>query len=533
MADNPTQDVLPGHETQKLDEMNCPSCGRFVGAKIHCPYCGAKVAKRMSLVAVRYAAVLLATIGLVLLWAMAKFHDTPVVKIGDISPTMNFAQIRVDGTADSDVRTFRNGGMGFNISDGTGTLMVFVSQKQGEELRRLGKLPHAGDAVQLNGTVSLSDKSNSLRLQSASSVSVTPAPARPIALGDLGDDLAGSAFLIQGQVTGFTAPPTGTKRPYSLYLKDDSGTATVTFWQDEYDAIADKDALVEGTWLRMRISVASYKGKMQLKLSDGASVEALAAEDRAPAAAAPAAAAPKPEKKAPKAEAKEAPAKKEAAPAPVRDFSRKKSLPAGDLLTPVRELHSGIAGQTVRIRARVQEVKEPAEGSKKPTELVVYDEAGDRLVVKYWDAAARVMKEKPVPGSLYDFEGTVDIYRSRPALKVESGYKIRLVSDVPPSTPAVDVSQAVPVATLAAGGDAVVVVGTLSDESPLRGGVKFRLTDEAGDAIDAVFWEGSIPRDLRAQLENGKKVAVRGVPKERNGVLDLVAKGGYSVMTLE
>ena len=165
MAEPAKQDVLPGHETQKLDEMNCPSCGRFVGAKIHCPYCGAKVAKRMSLVAIRYAAVLLATIGLVLLWAMAKFHDTPVVKIGDITPTMNFAQIRVDGTADSDVRTFRNGSMGFNISDGTGSLMVFISQKQGVELRRLGKLPHAGDAVRLNGTVSLSDGSAKERLR--------------------------------------------------------------------------------------------------------------------------------------------------------------------------------------------------------------------------------------------------------------------------------------------------------------------------------------------------------------------------------
>lgn len=531
MAEPAKKDVLPGHETQKLDEMNCPSCGRFVGAKIHCPYCGAKVAKRMSLVAVRYAAVLLATIGLVLLWAMAKSHDSPVVKIGDITPTMNFAQIRVDGTADSDVRTFRNGGMGFNISDGTGTLMVFISQKQGEELRKLGKLPHAGDAVRLNGTVSLSDKSNSLRLQSASSVEVVPAPAKPIALGALAEDHSGSAFLIQGQVTGFTAPPTGTKRPYTLYLKDDSGTAAVTFWQDEYDAIADKDALAEGTWLRMRISVAAYKGKMQLKLSDGASVEAAASA--APAAAAPAAAVtgatPKAEKKAaaPNAATKEA-------PAPARDFSRGKKAPAaGDLLTPVRSLNSSLAGQTVRIRARVQEVKEPEEGSKKPTELVVYDEAGDRLVVKYWESAARVMKEKPVPGSLYDFEGAVDIYRSRPALKVESGYKIRLVSDVPPSTPAVDVSQAVPVASLAAGDGPVVAVGTLSEESPLRGGVKFRLTDEAGDDIDAVFWEGSIPRDLRAQLENGKKVAVRGTVKERNGVSDLVAQSGYSAMVLE
>ncbi len=33
---------LPGHETQS-DEMACPKCGRFVGAAVTCPYCGAKV----------------------------------------------------------------------------------------------------------------------------------------------------------------------------------------------------------------------------------------------------------------------------------------------------------------------------------------------------------------------------------------------------------------------------------------------------------------------------------------------------------
>jgi len=523
MAAQPKQDVLPGHETQKLDEMNCPSCGRFVGAKTHCPYCGAKVAKRMSLVAVRYAAVLLATIGLVCLWAMAKFHDTPVVKIGDLEPTMNFAQIRIDGVADSDMRTFRNGSMGFNISDGTGSLMVFVSQKQGEELRRLGKIPHAGDAVRMSGTVSLSDKNNSIRLQSVSSFEVVPAPAKPIVLGDLDEDLKGSTFLVQGQVTGFTAPPTGTKRPYSLYLKDDTGTATVTFWQDEYDQISDKDALAEGTWLKMRIAVASYRGKMQLKLTDGSSLEALGA-DGVPAAA-PA------EKK--EAEKTAAPAKK--AEAPRRDFSRGKSAASGDLSTPVREIGKDRAGETVRIRARVQEVKAPEEGSKKPTELVVYDEAGDRFTVKYWDSAAKVMADKPAPGAMFDFEGVVDVFRGRASLKVESGYKVRLVTDVPPSAPAVDVSRAVPVQSLAptAKGEAAVVVGTLSGEKALRGGVKFVLTDEAGDAIEAVFWEGAIPRDLRAQLENGRKVAVRGAVKERDGAPNLVAEAGYSVMTLE
>ena len=124
-----SKQVLPGHETQS-EEMNCPNCGRFVGAVTKCPYCGSKVEKRMSLVAIRWAAVLLATIGLFLLYLMAKHREIPVVMLGDVQPTMNFGQIRVVGQVASDARTFRNGGMGFNVSDGTGTIMVFVSAKQ-------------------------------------------------------------------------------------------------------------------------------------------------------------------------------------------------------------------------------------------------------------------------------------------------------------------------------------------------------------------------------------------------------------------
>ena len=78
---------LPGHETQS-DEMACPKCGRFVGAATKCPYCGAKVEKRMSLVALRWAAVLLSTVGLVLLWLMARTREPELVRIGDIEATL-------------------------------------------------------------------------------------------------------------------------------------------------------------------------------------------------------------------------------------------------------------------------------------------------------------------------------------------------------------------------------------------------------------------------------------------------------------
>ncbi|MBR6021919.1 MAG: hypothetical protein IK066_05810, partial [Kiritimatiellae bacterium] len=99
---------LPGHETQS-DEMACPKCGRFVGAATKCPYCGAKVEKRMSLVAIRWAAVLLATVGLVLLYFMARNYEPALIQIGDIETTMNYGSVRLVGEVKGDARPFKNG----------------------------------------------------------------------------------------------------------------------------------------------------------------------------------------------------------------------------------------------------------------------------------------------------------------------------------------------------------------------------------------------------------------------------------------
>lgn len=529
--------VLPGHETQAT-EMNCPSCGRFVGAKNKCPYCGARVTKRMSLVAIRWAAVLLATVGMGCLWMMARYKTLPVVKIGDLQPTMNFAQIKIEGAADSDARTFRNGGMGFHISDGTGSLMVFISQKQAAELKRLGRIPRAGDKVVMCGTVSLSDKDASIRLQSAEGLVLERAPAKLMKLGDIDADLKGESLTVQGQITDFSTPPAGSKKPYTLKLRDGTGERTITFWQTEYDQIREKDELM-GAYARMRVSVASYRGKLQLKLTDGMSLELLPAEeigamDAAGAAAGAAAAAvvgaPAVPAGVPVVETKRGVGVGVVA----RDFSRGRTH--GPVYQEIAAINKGMKGQTVRVKGRVSSVKEPGEGSLRPTEVVLYGEDGKRpLTVKYWAKTAEVIETPPKPGYLFDIKGEVDVYKGRVSLKVGSGYNIKLISDVPPSGPAVDISAAEPVAGVTAdrAGEVVVVVGRLGADSPLRGGVKFPLTDAGGGVIDVVMWEGMIPAELREGLEEGMKVAVRGHVKPYGEEVNVVAEAGYSVMRIE
>jgi DNA/RNA endonuclease YhcR with UshA esterase domain len=515
MSMTENKQALPGHETQS-EEMNCPNCGRFVGAVTKCPYCGSKVEKRMSLVAIRWAAILLATLGLFLLYLMAKHREVPVVMLGNIQPTMNFGQIRVIGQVASDARTFRSGGgMGFNVSDGTGTIMVFVSQKQAKDLAGQNLIPKAGDAIEFSGVLSISDEESSMRLLSAKDLRLTRAPAAAVRLADIDDPMVGSSITVAGKVLDLFPPPADSKRPYGLKIADDSGERTINFWQAEYDQIQGKDVL-NGAYIRARISVASYQDKLQLKLASGADLEIL---DGPPAAVAP------------KSPAKKAAAayQKEKAPAP-RDFSRGRSVPAGNL--SIAAVTAAQNGQTVRVRGRVESVSPPKEGTKQPFAVVLKDGEAS-LRVSYWSNVNEVIAVKPTPGALFEMEGVVTVYNDKPQLKVNSGYKVKLVDDLPASAPAVNAAQAVPVSsiTVADKGQTRVVKGVLGAGRSLKSGVAYPLADDSG-TIDLILWESIIPAEVLGKLEEGVKVAATGEVSEYEGKLQIKAAAGHSVMVI-
>ena len=511
------KEALPGHETQS-SEMNCPSCGRFVGAVTKCPYCGAKVEKRMSLVAIRWAAVLLSTIGLALLFLMAKYREIPVVKLGEVKATMNFAQIRVEGVAESDARTFRTGGgMGFNFTDGTGTIMVFISQKQAQEMVERNLVPKAGDQVSFAGGLNISDDKSSMRLLSVDEFQLVRAPAATLRLADVSTDLKGSSVTVEGKVMDLFPPPANSKRPYALKLQDASGEQTINFWQTEYDQIANKDVLV-GAFVRARVSVAAYQDKLQLKLASGLDLEILDGPPAADASASPA-------------QKAAATFRQQAAPAPApRDFSRGRSVASTSL--SVSAVTPALKGQTVRVRGRVDSVRPPKEGTKQPFAVVLRD-GNATLRATYWSNADAVISVKPSPGALFELEGVVEVYKDRPQLQVESGYKVKLVDDTPASAPAVDVSKAVPVSAITAAelGQSRVVKGTLGAPHALRGGVSYALTDGTG-TIDLVLWESVVPAEVLDALAEGVQVAAAGEVKEYEGKLQITAASGYSAMVI-
>jgi len=137
-------------------------------------------------------------------------------------------------------------------------------------------MPKEQDSVNFVGSLSISDESSSLRLLSVKEFQLTRTAANQVQLADITPNMAGTSITVAGKVLAFTPPPADSKRPYNLELADDSGKQTLTFWQTEYDQIEDPEAL-NGAFIRARVSVATYKDELQLKLTSGLDIEILEA----------------------------------------------------------------------------------------------------------------------------------------------------------------------------------------------------------------------------------------------------------------
>lgn len=133
---------------------HCPSCGRYVGPYKVCPYCGARLAGRTSIRAVKIAAILLATVGLAVLWLAATRAEVPLIQIGQAGATMNMAYVRLQGRC---TRTPsydpQDETLGFWIEDSTGEIYVSTYRAQTRLVLAAGRVPALGDQVEVAGTL--------------------------------------------------------------------------------------------------------------------------------------------------------------------------------------------------------------------------------------------------------------------------------------------------------------------------------------------------------------------------------------------
>ncbi len=108
------------------------------------------------MVAVRLVAILLATVGLGLLYTAARHRDPPIVQIEDITPVMNFAHVRIVGSVPK--RAYIGKGrdyVSFSVADGSGEIRVAAYRDVARRLIADKLYPKAGERVEVRGSLNV------------------------------------------------------------------------------------------------------------------------------------------------------------------------------------------------------------------------------------------------------------------------------------------------------------------------------------------------------------------------------------------
>jgi DNA/RNA endonuclease YhcR with UshA esterase domain len=187
------------------EETLCPSCGRFVGAYEKCPYCGAELKKRMSLIVWKRIAVFGAVAGLLLMWLAATRMAPKLLDVAEITETYNNAIIQARGIIVERKLTEDRGMVKLLLADKTGKITA-LSFSGLAKFRELGNLPRVGDQVELLGQVSISDQYGpSLFINLPSKVKILESPSpEEASISKINDSWVNSRVTVKA---GVKSPP--------------------------------------------------------------------------------------------------------------------------------------------------------------------------------------------------------------------------------------------------------------------------------------------------------------------------------------
>ena len=181
---------------------NCPVCERYIGPVSTCPYCNAKNRQSPVIRSIRIVAILLATVGLFMLYMTARHRQPTLISIEDITPAMNFAHVRIVGSIkrkpyiskDKDYISFRVYGetaksgsdletrskLNSRTYNKPRSLQVVAHREVAQALIANKLLPSAGDSVGVRGNLSVSAKSkNKLYLKTPNHLTIKTGKPKP------------------------------------------------------------------------------------------------------------------------------------------------------------------------------------------------------------------------------------------------------------------------------------------------------------------------------------------------------------------
>ncbi len=520
-----------GTDAERTWEAQCSSCGRFVGPYERCPYCSARLAGRLDLRAVKLVAVLLATVGLALLWALARSAEIPTLSIGEVTGTMNLAYVRLSGhivrglTYDPEP-----GYLGFWLLDETGEVHVNVYRDVTAELLSHSKIPAVGDQVTVAGTVRIREDFLSLTVDVPDHLEIhrptaTVRKARAVTPLDEGERvrLAGRVQRISNPYEGLTL----------ITLKDDSGEIVIAV-DEVVAALSGMPAgtapwadIAPGQGITVEGTVTLYRGTPQIVPAQIADI-VLSTLEPAPAeditisvppadgltAAGPSEPTPRPTHTAPT--PSPSPITPTPSPSPVTPTSSPAPTTPPQLAT-LSQLSPELEGQIVQVVGHVV-VLEGLKGGVKAT----LDDGTAQIVLLLWDdihsalpapASLDAGAEVEATGIVALYEGTLEIIPS-----AADDVRIRVPAAAPPWV-------AVDTLSLSDAGRVVRIRGVLGELEGFSAGVKAPLDDGSG-VITVLFWS-NLYETFTPRPQAGQQVEVTGLLNVFQQRLELIPRSPY------
>lgn len=449
---------------------HCPSCGRFVGPYEACPYCGARQAPRLSLRAVKWGALLLATVGLALLWMAAVQAPLPRISIAQVSATMNFAYVEIAGrvvrapTYNPDSRY-----LSFTVDDGTAQMRVWAFRNVVDDLRAREQIPGLGDRVVVAGTLRVREEDISLTLNLPEHLEILRPEAEGRTIGSITAADALRRVRVRGQVWDVREPYSGLTL---ITLRDATGAIDVAVDATLQYLTGDFRPPEVGQSLEVIAAVSLYRNTPQL------------------------------------------------APSSVRDIvPLEETIPVAQR-RPIGTLSAADKGRLVTVQGTVREAEPFSAGHR-----WVLDDGTGSVILLLWQDLYRALPDSSslqvgaqleATGEVWVYRNTLEIIPTRP-------------DDVVPLSPS---ARPLPIGALADEplGATVTIEGAMKAAESFRDGFRLILDDGTGEIVLllwlSVYDELATPSDLRA----GTRVRATGKLDEYRGQRQVVPIRGQDVI---
>jgi DNA/RNA endonuclease YhcR with UshA esterase domain len=466
-------------EYQAATGAHCHSCGRFVGPYETCPYCGAQMEGRISVRWVKGAAVLLATVGLLGLWLLARTTEIPHVTAAEAQGTMNMAYVKVAGRITGNL-TYdpESQYLGFWVTDESGEVRVSAYRDVTEALLAARKIPAPGDAITVAGTLRIREDFVSLTLNVPEHVDLRRPDPVALNIGEITLLDEGLRVRVDGQVQDVYSPFDGLT---IINVRDGTGEIAVAVDEIITTTTGALPEITPGQGIEVVGTVSLYRDSPQLIPADVADITLgpLMAE-------------------------------------PVVEGETEPSEPAMETMEtrPLGKLSEADEGARVQIAGRVVAMGGFSGGMK-----AVVDDGTAQILLLLWDS---VYSELPDPtaldiGAEIIASGEIHLYEGELELVPDRAADVEIVQAAP-EIPWVSIDEL----TESDVGRVVRLRGVLGEPEGFSAGVKVPLDDGTG-AITVLLWS-NIAVEVTPAPAAGLPVEVIGTVESYEGELELIPR---------